>query len=109
MTQAALTTHASTTGTDAAAQHRSACRFCAQPLQHSLVDLGMQPPCQTHITVEQLGQMEAFYPLHALVCGRCFLVQLEEFVTPQEIFSEYAYFSSYSDSWVEHARRYCDA
>jgi len=75
---------------------------------HTFVDLGMSPPCQTHITPEQLSSVEAFYPLHAYVCERCFLVQLEEFVGPSEIFSEYAYFSSYSDSWVAHAKRYAD-
>lgn len=68
----------------------------------------MSPPCQTHITPEQLNTMEPFYPLHAYVCEHCFLVQLEEFVGPSEIFSEYAYFSSYSDSWVAHAKRYVD-
>jgi hypothetical protein len=67
----------------------------------------MSPLCQTHITAEQLNAMEPFYPLRAYVCSQCLLVQLEEFVAPAEIFSEYAYFSSYSDSWVEHARRYC--
>jgi hypothetical protein len=66
----------------------------------------MSPPCQTHIAPEQLNDMEPFYPLHAYVCDQCFLVQLEEFVGPNEIFSEYAYFSSYSDSWVAHAKRY---
>jgi SAM-dependent methyltransferase len=86
-----------------------ACRFCAAPLEHSLVDLGMHPPCQTHIEFSQLNSMERFYPLHALVCQKCFLVQLQSYVAPDEIFSEYAYFSSYSDSWVEHARRYADA
>ncbi len=69
----------------------------------------MSPLCQTHITQEQLGHMERYYPLHAYVCESCFLVQLGEFVAPGDIFSEYAYFSSYSDSWVEHARRYTDA
>ncbi len=68
----------------------------------------MSPPCQTHIAPEQLNSMEPFYPLHAYVCDRCLLVQLEEFVGPSEIFSEYAYFSSYSDSWVAHAKRYVD-
>jgi hypothetical protein len=68
----------------------------------------MSPLCQTHIAPEQLNSMEPFYPLHAWVCDRCFLVQLEEYVSPDEIFGEYAYFSSYSDSWVEHARSYCD-
>ena len=82
------------------------CRFCGAPLTTSFVDLGMSPLCQTHNTAGQLHEMEPFYPLHAYVCGQCFLVQLQEFVSPQEIFSEYAYFSSYSSSWVEHARRY---
>lgn len=82
------------------------CRFCAADLHATFVDLGMSPPCQNHVTPEQLNEAEAFYPLHAYVCDRCFLVQLQEFVTPDNIFSEYAYFSSYSTSWVEHARRY---
>jgi len=69
----------------------------------------MSPLCQTHVRPEQLQDMEPFYPLHAYVCGECFLVQLQEFVTPTEIFTEYAYFSSYSSSWVEHARRYSEA
>jgi 2-polyprenyl-3-methyl-5-hydroxy-6-metoxy-1,4-benzoquinol methylase len=72
----------------------------------TFVDLGMSPLCQSHIAPEQLNAMEPFYPLHAYVCHECFLVQLEEFVAPAEIFSDYAYLSSYSDSWVEHARRY---
>jgi SAM-dependent methyltransferase len=82
------------------------CRFCGHSLQVTFVDLGMSPPCQTHIEPQQLNHMEPFYPLHAWVCERCFLVQLEEYVTPGDIFSEYAYFSSYADSWVEHARKY---
>src|SRR5271168_1805059 len=85
------------------------CRFCNRLLEHIFVDLGMSPLCQTHIAAEQLNAMEAFYPLRVYVCESCLLVQLEEFVAPANIFSEYAYFSSYSDSWVEHARRYCDA
>lgn len=85
-----------------------ACRFCNTPLRHTLVDLGMSPLCQTHISEQQLQEMEPFYPLHARVCERCFLVQLPEFVAPEGIFSEYAYFSSYSSSWVEHARRYSE-
>jgi SAM-dependent methyltransferase len=68
----------------------------------------MSPLCQTHISGDQLQDMEPFYPLHAYVCDACFLVQLQEFVTPDAIFSEYAYFSSYSTSWVEHARRYSE-
>jgi SAM-dependent methyltransferase len=84
------------------------CRFCHSPLHTSFVDLGMSPLCQTHIAPEQLQDMEPFYPLHAYVCEQCHLVQLQEFVAPEAIFSEYAYFSSYSTSWVEHARRYVE-
>jgi SAM-dependent methyltransferase len=69
----------------------------------------MSPLCQTHIRPNQLHEMEPFYPLHAYVCGECLLVQLQEFVTPDQIFTEYAYFSSFSSSWVEHARHYAEA
>jgi hypothetical protein len=85
---------------------RANCRFCAAPLTHTFVDLGMSPLCQTHIEPHELNHMERFYPLHAWVCSKCLLVQLEEYVSPDQIFSDYAYFSSYSDSWVEHARQY---
>lgn len=85
-----------------------ACRFCGAPLRTTFVDLGMSPLCQTHIRPDQLHDMEPFYPLHAYVCDQCFLVQLQEFVTPDAIFSEYAYFSSYSTSWVEHALHYAE-
>jgi hypothetical protein len=85
------------------------CRFCGESLELSFVDLGMSPLCETVIRADQLDAMEPFYPLHAKVCPRCWLVQLAEYVAPAEIFGEYAYFSSYSDSWVEHARRYADA
>jgi len=88
--------------------HVVRCRFCGHAVRHTFVDLGMSPLCQTHVTYEQLNHMEPFYPLHAYVCERCFLVQLEQFVAPADIFGEYAYFSSYTDSWVEHARRYCE-
>lgn len=86
----------------------SVCRFCAAPLFATFVDLGMSPLCQTHIAADQLQEMEPFYPLHAYVCDKCMLVQLQEFVSPRHIFTEYAYFSSYSTSWVEHARRYAE-
>jgi len=86
-----------------------ACRFCSAPLRHTFVDLGMSPLCESFVAPEDLNRMEAFYPLHARVCERCFLVQLEEYVSPEEIFTEYAYFSAYSDSWVAHARDYADA
>jgi 2-polyprenyl-3-methyl-5-hydroxy-6-metoxy-1,4-benzoquinol methylase len=68
----------------------------------------MSPLCESYVTKENLNHMEPFYPLHAYVCDQCFLVQLQEFVSPAEIFTEYAYFSSYADSWVEHMRRYAD-
>jgi SAM-dependent methyltransferase len=82
--------------------------FCGTVLRHTFVDLGMSPLCESYVPSEKLNQMEPFYPLHVYVCETCFLVQLEEYVAPEEIFSEYAYFSSYSDSWVEHMRRYAD-
>lgn len=87
----------------------SACRFCAAPLTVTFADLGMSPPSNAYLDAEDLGRMERFYPLHAWVCGKCFLVQLEQFETPEEIFSDYAYFSSYSDSWLAHAARYSEA
>jgi SAM-dependent methyltransferase len=86
----------------------SACRFCAAPLEHVFADLGMSPLANSYLTPEQANSMEPFYPLRAFVCSQCFLVQLEEFETPDQIFSEYAYFSSYSTSWLEHSRRYVD-
>src|SRR5205807_2208114 len=78
------------------------------PLRHQFVDLGMSPLCESYLTVDQLNQMEPFYPLRVAVCEQCFLVQLPEYVSPVDIFTEYAYFSSYSDSWVRHARDYTD-
>src|SRR5437899_8834475 len=87
---------------------KARCRFCGAPLIHTFVNLGMSPLCESYLRPEQLNQMEPFYPLHAFVCEKCFLVQLEEFVSPDNIFTEYAYFSSYSDSWLEHCRRYTD-
>jgi C-methyltransferase C-terminal domain/Putative zinc binding domain/Methyltransferase domain len=68
----------------------------------------MSPLCESYVTAENLNRMEPFYPLHAYVCGRCFLVQLDEYVSSEEIFSEYAYFSSYADSWVRHAKTYTE-
>jgi 2-polyprenyl-3-methyl-5-hydroxy-6-metoxy-1,4-benzoquinol methylase len=81
---------------------------CGTPLRHTFVDLGMSPLCESYLSAEKLNQMEPFYPLHVYVCERCFLVQLEEFVSREEIFTEYAYFSSYADSWVEHMNRYAE-
>jgi hypothetical protein len=68
----------------------------------------MSPLCESFLNAEQITQMEPFFPLHAFVCEKCYLVQLEAFVAPDEIFSEYAYFSAYSEAWVEHARRYVE-
>ena len=87
---------------------RSQCRSCGTPLEHTFVDLGMSPMANSYIKPEQLNRMEPFYPLHVYVCAKCWLVQLEQFATPHDIFSDYAYFSSFSDSWVAHARAYVD-
>lgn len=84
------------------------CRFCGTSFQHRVVDLGMSPLCESFLRSDQLNQMEAFYPLTVWVCEQCFLVQIEEYVTGEEIFSDYAYFSSFSDSWLNHARHYVD-
>jgi len=83
-----------------------ACRFCATTLQHTVVDLGMSPLCESYVTAEQLNHMEPYYPLRVYVCDRCFLVQVQEYVSPEAIFREYAYFSSYSDSWLAHVKGY---
>jgi 2-polyprenyl-3-methyl-5-hydroxy-6-metoxy-1,4-benzoquinol methylase len=87
----------------------SKCRFCNNSLKYSVIDLGMSPLCQKHIKKENANDMEKFYPLHAFVCEHCWLMQLEQFATPDEIFAdEYAYFSSYSESWLDHTRRYTE-
>lgn len=85
------------------------CRFCDTTLTHSFCDLGMSPLSNSFVSAERLNAMEPFYPLHAFVCEACFLVQLDEFESPEEIFSDYVYFSSYSDSWLEHSRQYAEA
>ena len=84
------------------------CRHCGTPLQHTLIDLGMSPLCESFLAQDQLDKPETYYPLHARVCHSCWLVQLPEFVSPAHIFTEYAYFSSYSTTWVAHAGRYCE-
>jgi len=86
----------------------AACRFCGAPLELTVVDLGMSPLCESFLNGEQSRQMEPFYPLEVFACEQCGLVQLEAFVPPDEIFHEYAYFSSYSAAWVEHARQYVE-
>jgi SAM-dependent methyltransferase len=84
------------------------CRLCGGALEHTFVDLGMSPLCESFLAPGQIDAMEPYFPLHVLVCETCFLVQLKEYVSPEAIFREYAYFSSYSTTWVAHARRYCE-
>jgi SAM-dependent methyltransferase len=84
------------------------CRFCGTELKHTFIDLGMSPLCESYLSPAQLNQMEPFYPLHVYVCHECYLVQLEEYVTREHIFTEYAYFSSYADSWLKHVQVYTD-
>ncbi len=84
------------------------CLFCATPLRHTVVDLGMSPLCESYLSAAQLNQMEPFYPLHVYVCEKCLLVQVQEYVSPEGIFTEYAYFSSYSDSWLAHMKAYAE-
>jgi SAM-dependent methyltransferase len=84
------------------------CRFCQAPISSIFADLGMSPLANSYLPPERANSMEPFYPLRTLVCGSCFLVQLEEFETPEAIFSDYAYFSSYSSSWLDHSERYAE-
>lgn len=84
------------------------CRFCQTPIEETFVDLGMSPLSNAFIKSEALNLSEKFYPLHAYVCNNCLLVQLEEFETPDQIFNDYLYFSSYSDSWLRHSENYTE-
>ncbi|MGB6744993.1 MAG: class I SAM-dependent methyltransferase [Terracidiphilus sp.] len=83
------------------------CRFCGAGLQRTFVDLGMSPLCETYPSGAELNRGEMYYPLHVYVCDKCWLVQLEEYESPESIFSDYAYFASYSDSWLKHCEKYC--
>ena len=94
--------------TETATRH-AICRFCGSAETEPFVDLGMSPLCESFLEADALDRMEPFYPLAVFVCPRCFLVQLKEYVSPEEIFGEYAYFSSYSDSWLAHAASYSRA
>lgn len=85
------------------------CRFCSHPLTHTFADLGMSPLSNAYLSGDDLLEMEPFYPLKVFVCEKCFLVQLPEFESPENIFSDYAYFSSVSDSWLAHCRAYAEA
>ncbi|MDX6750232.1 class I SAM-dependent methyltransferase [Geminicoccaceae bacterium 1502E] len=98
---------ASSSGAADPAKH-ARCRLCGAGLEHSFVDLGMSPLCESILGADQIDAMEPYYPLHALVCGQCLLVQLKQYVSRESIFSEYAYYSSYSTSWVAHAKAYCE-
>src|SRR5579863_7530392 len=84
------------------------CRFCGAALERTFVDLGMSPLCETYPSVADLARGEMYYPLHVYICERCWLVQLEEFETAENIFSDYAYFASFSDSWLKHCEKYCN-
>jgi SAM-dependent methyltransferase len=84
------------------------CRLCSAELTQTFVDLGMSPPCESYLAADELDRGEVFYPLHVRVCPDCLLVQLPAYIPPEDIFTHYAYFSSYSDSWVQHASRFVD-
>lgn len=84
------------------------CRFCGEKLSHSFVDIGMSPLSNSYLSQEELFKKEEFFPLRVYVCEHCFLVQLPEVQSPEKIFRNYAYFSSYSDSWLSHARNYVE-
>ena len=87
---------------------KSVCRFCETPLEVTFLDLGMSPLANSNLTESQLNAVEMFFPLHVYVCKTCLLVQLEECSTPDNIFSDYDYFSSFSDSWLRHAQQYSE-
>jgi hypothetical protein len=84
------------------------CRFCGRNLEQTLVDLGVQPLANTYVQPARAEEMEPFFPLHVRVCSACLLAQLPEFESPQNIFGDYAYLSSTSSSWVEHARQFVE-
>ena len=86
----------------------SRCRFCAARLERTFVDLGMSPLCETYPLPSEISRGEMFFPLHVYLCEDCLLVQIEAYERPENIFSEYAYFSSYSDSWLRHSESYCN-
>lgn len=87
----------------------ASCRFCGAGLQRVFVDLGMSPLCETYPSIADLNRGEVYYPLRVYVCEECLLVQLEEYESAEHIFSDYAYFSSFSDSWLRHAEKYCES
>jgi SAM-dependent methyltransferase len=96
-----------TSETVSASATSSICRFCSAPLTRVFVDLGMSPLCETYPAATDLARGEMYYPLHVFVCEKCWLVQLEEFESAENIFSDYAYFASFSESWLRHCEKYC--
>src|SRR3984885_15432361 len=84
------------------------CRFCGAGLERTFVDLGMSPLCETYPSAADLNRGEVYYPLHVYICEQCWLVQLEEYESAENIFSDYAYFASFSDSWLKHCEKYCN-
>ncbi len=88
--------------------HQCECLFCSTELRYTFINLGMSPLCESYRHPKQQNEMEAFYPLHVYICEKCYLVQLQKYINPENIFSDYAYFSSYSDSWLQHAKNYVD-
>jgi SAM-dependent methyltransferase len=103
-----MSTSASTPKTETHGADFPACRICGASLRHTFVDLGMSPLCETYHALAELSRGEHYYPLHVYVCAYCFLVQMEPHASPREIFSDYPYFSAYSDSWLEHSEAYCE-
>ena len=85
------------------------CRLCSAELTHTFIDLGMSPPCESYVTDDLVDGAETFYPLHVRVCPSCLLVQLPAYIPAEDIFSDYAYFSAFSDSWVRHAERFVES
>lgn len=96
------------TSSSEASVAKTECRLCGKHLEHIAVDLGLSPLCENIVEQKDLNRGEVFYPLRAFVCDDCWLIQVPEFVSGEEIYSHYAYFSSYSDSWLRHAANYCE-
>jgi hypothetical protein len=94
--------------TPAAGPRRGTCRFCGNQRSHVFADLGATPLANSYLTEAELSGAERYYPLCAMVCDRCLLVQVEQYEAPETIFGEYAYFSSFSTTWLEHSRRYAE-
>ncbi|MCK0118397.1 class I SAM-dependent methyltransferase [Isoptericola sp. S6320L] len=103
-----MTATASAAAAAGLAASAPACRLCGAELTRTFVDLGMSPPCEAILRADQIDQGETFYPLNVRICTQCLLVQLPAYVAETEIFDDYAYFSSFSTSWVEHARQYVE-